>query len=130
MIPELPRQPMPDWLAAATDPLGNLPIRRLLADSVYYPSCSFDGQPIKYLGGNFHSFVYVDYGVERAEMIDQLSNFRGYRVLAYRDVTPHELTPHGWTPIHPTRADGDPNLHRGWIKSPFGVWAILERTND
>jgi len=41
MIPELPRQPMPDWLAAATDPLGNLPIRRLLADHFIQPGHGF-----------------------------------------------------------------------------------------
>ena len=130
MITEIPQQPMPDWLAGITPPLGDLPLKEILAGSVYYPACRYDGEPIQFLAGNFHSFIYVDYGVGRAATIEQLSTFRGYRILGYRDVAPRELTPCGWQPIDPTPADGNPQLHSGWLREPFGIWAILKRKDD
>ena len=57
MIPEIPTQPMPDWISNASAPLPELCIREVLSGSVYYPACEFDGDPVKYLAGNFHSFV-------------------------------------------------------------------------
>ena len=130
MIPELPEQAMPDWLTDVDPDLGPLPIRDVLISSVYYPSCGFDGSPVQYLGGNFHSFIYVNYGVERQQMISNLGTFKGYSLLASRDVTPDELTPYGWTPTFPTPEDGNPQSHAGWIKPPFGVWSVLERTEE
>ncbi|WP_295393233.1 hypothetical protein [uncultured Thiodictyon sp.] len=130
MISELPVPPVPSWLSVVATPLGDLPIHDMLSGSVYYPSCEFDGQPIKFLAGNFYSFVYVDYGVERDKMVGQLDSFRGYNLLAYRNLTPQELTPHGWTPVQPTPADGNPQSHMSWLKAPFGVWAILQRNKE
>jgi hypothetical protein len=107
-----------------------LPIRDLLEGSVYYPACGFDGDPVKYLAGNFHSFVYVNSGVERNQLIDQLRTFCGYRVLTYRDVHPEELVPDGWSPEYPGPADGNPRSAQRWIRPPFGIWAILQRDDD
>ncbi len=127
MIPEIASKPLPTWLADATDPLGYLPIRDVLTDSVYYPACGFDCNPVRYLAGNFSSFVYVDYGVGREALIENIHGFRGYRVAARRDVTERELTPDGWTPQPPQCADGNPQVRTDWVKAPFGVWAIQER---
>ncbi len=37
MIPEIPTQPMPDWISNASAPLPELCIREVLSGSVYYP---------------------------------------------------------------------------------------------
>jgi len=81
----LPVQPAPDWLIHMTpermarDPF---PLHDLLSQSLYYPSSSFDGDPIAYLGGNNHSFVYVDYGEERDGLLKALKEpgLLGYRI--------------------------------------------------
>ncbi len=130
MIPEIPTQPMPDWISNASAPLPELCIREVLSGSVYYPACEFDGDPVKYLAGNFHSFVYVDYGVGRDSLLQNLDGFRGYRILAHRDVTERQLTPNGWTPQFPRPSDGDPRSRADWIKPPFGVWSIHERREE
>ena len=117
MIPDLPTQPLPDWLQNAACPLGEIPLDELLSGSVYYPAAQFDGQPVRFLAGNFHSFVYVDYGVGRNAMVEQLTTFRGYATLAYRDVTQGELTPRGWQPQYPGPADGE----RVFSNGPLGI---------
>jgi hypothetical protein len=99
-------QPAPDWLIQMTpermarDPF---PLHDLLSQSLYYPSSSFDGDPIAYLGGNNHSFVYADYGEERDGLLKALKEpgFLGYRILCHRPVLEAELTPMGWSPVFP-----------------------------
>jgi hypothetical protein len=132
-IAYLPVQPAPDWLMQMTpermarDPF---PLHDLLSGSLYYPSSSFDGDPIAYLGGNNHSFVYVDYGEERDGLLKALQEpgFLGYRVLCHRPVLEAELTPKGWSPVIPNG-----RLRRplpGWVRPPFCEWIILERNAD
>jgi len=131
--PYLPVQIMPEWLARMTpekmlrDPL---PLQDMLAGSLYYPSSSFDGDPVAYLGGNHHSFVYVDYGEERNGLLTALEEpgFLGYRVLCHRPVLEVELIPSWWSPPIP-----DGRLRRpppGWVRPPFCEWVILERNAD
>jgi hypothetical protein len=106
------------------------PLHDILSGSLYYPSSSFDGDPIAYLGGNHHSFVYVDYGEERNGLLAALEDpgFLGYRVLCNRPVLEAELTPNGWSPVIP-----DGRLRRpppGWVRHPFCEWVILQRNAD
>jgi hypothetical protein len=127
VLAELPTPDLPPWLAAAGNPLGALPIQSVLEGSVYYPACGVDGDPIKYLGGNFHSFVYVDYGVGRRALQDELETFRGYRVFASRPVREQELVPQGWTPRFPKGYVPQRSPLRSWIKQPFAEWILYER---
>jgi hypothetical protein len=122
MIAEIPASPEPKWLMSAAEPLGPLPLVELLQDSVYYPACGFDGDPIKYLAGNFHSFVYTDYGQDRAELIRRFGEFRGYRVLALRDVERQEIIP-GDLMLR----NGYPRRVSWWVRPWFAIWAIFER---
>ncbi len=145
------QQPIPDWIASANEPLGPLPLFELLDKSVYYPSCGLDGQPVKFLGGYFHSFVYVDYGVRRDDLLELLGEggrdrkqrafrdaiearqhlpFRGYRLVACRNVEKDELTPHGWFPHLLEPCDGNPPDRSPSGIPPFAVWSILERTES
>ena len=86
MLQGLPTPELPQWLTLAMNPLGELPIRFVLEGSVYYPACRVDGDPVKCLGAHFHSFVYVDYGIGRPALCEELKTFCGYRVFASRPV--------------------------------------------
>lgn len=127
VLAELPTVEVPPWLAAASSPLGELPIKALLEGSVYYPACHVDGDPIKYLGGNFHSFIYADYGTGRSALCEELETFRGYRVFASRPVLDSELVPQGWSPRLPAGYVPRRSPPRGWIKPPFAEWIVYER---
>ncbi len=131
MIFDLPVWPLPSWLAELNpegSTLAELPLRAILDGSLYYPSAHFDGAPVKYLAGNFHSFVYVDYGVERNEFLKAIRTpgFAGYHTLFTRDVSECELTPQGWVPCMPRPAD-ILRLDNMPIRPPFAVWSVFEK---
>ena len=72
---------MPLWLSRLTAESiqnGPFPLREILRSSLYYPASRFDGDPVKYLAGDIHSFVYVDYGEGKKH-----SNVR-YRLMGSR----------------------------------------------
>ena len=130
MIKELSSAPVPQWLLAASVNPAGLPLKEMLQNSVYYPASGFDGGPIRLLGGNYYSFIYVDYGVNEIKLLNELHEIRGYRPLFVRDVMQHELTPHGWVERIPKGLD-QREFRRppsGWIKPPFAKWVVLERT--
>jgi hypothetical protein len=134
MIPGIERRDPPKWLTSLTA-LDILPIREVLSRSLYYPSCGRDGDPVRYLAGFVHSFVFVDYGLEHdevwASLHDSHHGFRGYAPLACRNVLEHELTPQGWRALPPDPVrDGDPRRVRDHIKKPFAIWSVHERTRD
>lgn len=124
---------MPQWLADIV-PDVQLPLEQLLKGSLYYPSCGRDGDPVRYLGGFVHSFVYVDYGVNRNDLLESLRDphhrFQGYDIVMIRDVSEQELTPHGWHPVMPTPEDGNPEQYRDHIEKPFAIWCVLQRDRD
>jgi hypothetical protein len=122
MIPGIERQNTPEWLVRLVD-ADVLPIDSLLRNSLYYPSCGRDGDPVRYLGGLVHSFVYVDYGLEHDEVWSSLHHdrhgFTGYTIVHCRDVKENELTPHGWQPMLPDQRDGDPTLWKSLRRRPI-----------
>lgn len=132
MLNYFPEMAVPSWLAGLTassilsEPF---PLQQVLHDSLYYPSSGFDGDPVKYLAGNILSFIHIDYGRSKEELLTALQHpgFRGYELIASRAVTQEELTPRGWQPDPPTRGDGDPTRYRAWIKEPFCLWSIFQR---
>ena len=132
MIKELPVIQEPTWLSnvdPATVSDIEFPLGDILRDSLYYPSSGFDGDPVRYLAGNVASFIYVDYGRSREELVGALRapGFRGYELLAVRDVSEDELVPNGWTPSFPTPEDGDPWKYQRVMQTPFCLWGILQR---
>lgn len=158
MIPKIKRRPVPSWLKSLNN-LDELPIRDLLANSLYYPSCGRDGDPVRYLGGFIHSFVFVDYSFEHDEVLNSLHDahhrFKGYKVVYLRDVKEKELISDGcsltpsmvftlfccngrmkelqyndWRPIIPDYIDGNPLKYSDSIKEPFAVWAIHQRDEN
>lgn len=132
MLRQLKKTEVPSWLTNLTpeaikhDPF---PLHELLRESLYYPSCGFDGDPMKHLGGNVLSFIYVDYGHTRDAFMCAL-NFTGFDLVASRFVTENELAPDGWSPLELRRVDGDQLRYRDYVKEPFCVWSIFQRRGD
>lgn len=118
---------VPVWLSKLGDPFGPMPMPDLLRHCVYYPSAGIDGDPIKYLGKYFQSFVYVDYGVGEQRVLNELMNFRGYDLISNRQVCLDELVPHGWQPRELRPEDGNPTRNADTIKPPFAIWAVYNR---
>ena len=136
MINDLAAKNTPDWLEKIKPASFNetpLPLQNVLEESLYYPACNIDGVPIKCLGGNVHSFIYVDYGVSREKIASRLEgtkgvDFKGYHLVGIRDVTQEELTPNGWHPnVTLKYRDGKPDNYQYIHKSPFALWSVFER---
>ena len=121
------RESVPVWLSKLGDPLGPIPMPDVLRQCVYYPSAGLDGDPVKYLGRYFQSFVYVDYGVGEQLVLNDLPNFRGYDQISNRQVCEDELVPQGWQPPKLRREDGNPKRNASFIKPPFAIWAVYDR---
>jgi len=128
---QLYKRPMPTWLENLVS-LDYLPITELLKESVYYPACCFDNNPIYAYSGFSHSFVYVDPNISK-EPKDQL--LRGYRLKLSREVEKNELCFKPFRQILPTSIDGDleklvnnskvPEWN-GNNGAPFALWQIYE----
>ncbi len=128
----------PIWLSdvsTGTMHRSEFPLMKLLGSSFYYPSSAFDGDPVKFLAGNIHSFIYADYGRSEAEFLQALANpgFLGYEAIAARSVSAQELN---W-PEFPTHLDGSSTRGEfglikelGWIEQPFCAWIIFQRCSD
>ena len=135
MINLLPTMKMHNWLKNINNEHQptEFPLNEILQDSLYYPASGFDGEPIRFLSGNIHSFIYVDYGKTEDEFNDEIANhgFYGYKLILSRDVKEKELTPHGWdqTPLSRVDEDGGRRewIYRNWIKKPFAKWLVFQR---
>ena len=135
MIDKIPMAATPAWLmrlSSTTMHQEPFPLREVLQDSLYYPGAGSDGKPVKWLAGHVHSFIYTDYGVSQSRFLAELKSpclgFSGYKIVGRRNVTLKELTPKGWAPRHPKSVDGNPRLWRDYIKTPFCIWVVLERS--
>jgi hypothetical protein len=130
MLSEIIAKPVPEWICNTSEPLRELPLVDILSGSVYYPASGVRGAPVKYLGGNFHSFVYVDYGIGRDRLVQNLDGFRGYQLVAFRDVTRGELIPNGWKQQYVRPSQCNLRHIMSLNSAPFGMWSIHERTKE
>ena len=152
MNPGMEARPVPEWLRDV-DQASEFPVRDVLQGSLYYPASGLDGDPIRYLGGFVHSFVYVDYGYSKDTVKESLFHhrrrFAGYRVKFLKDLKEADLVPNGWRPMLPDPArDGTPPVPPARHQSnstaedsgqwqppahgrveiqPFAYWAVHER---
>jgi hypothetical protein len=131
----LPIEATKDWLESITQRnIGKItfPLLGLLNRSFYYPSSGFDGDPIRHLGGNFKSFIYVDYGKSFEELDANLRNtgFRGYQIVAERIVKEQELAPNGWVIPNVELKDGDFSTCLMNRERFFCHWYIFELRGD
>ena len=124
---------LPKWLDDNDRPCFD---RKKFFDSrtVYYPGSGTDGQPVELcaLSHAAHTFIYVDYGVER-DRLDAFVNgreqcFRGYKIAHSEKVSEDALWPGGWTP-HVSESD----LRRSrnsCVVTWFGWFVVLNRRSD
>lgn len=133
MIREMEEAQCPQWLrviSAERIKHRPFPLSQVLEKSLYYPACELDGDPVKFLAGNVYSFVYVDYGVGRKNLLENLEwpqGFYGYELVGKTDLTENDLAPSGWRPILPTSHDGRPEQFRQYTKEGFASWVVFER---
>ncbi len=104
-----------------------VPLSEILTNSVYYPACGDDGDPVKYLGKQFQSFVYVDYGVGRDAVVQKLTQFTGYELEVSRELQRSDLVPNGWNPPPFARMHRIPDVVAQRIREPFAIWALYRR---
>jgi hypothetical protein len=73
---KLPFREMPDWLSdiSSTADMTKIPITDILTNSLYYPCSGRDGDPIKFLGGFIHSFIYADNGITLKQVELSINN--------------------------------------------------------
>ena len=104
-------QTLPEFLESVAESTfaGSLfPLQCLLDDSVFYPAAGFDGTPVRYLLPlGLQSFIYCDWSRSRNTLSEALdaTPFRGYRIIAERDIRYHELTANGFVPKPPLGVD-------------------------
>lgn len=127
------RTPVPKWLENF-HPNSQFPTEDFFRSRlIYYPGCGDDGHPLRLWGQSHsaHCFVFSDYGIERAEIEEKLTNpnaprhVLGYRTIHFADLRECEITPRGWTPHVSARP------RNSFAKyPPFSVWAVLERLEN
>jgi hypothetical protein len=129
---------MPKWLAElqlatpAALQARSFPRREVLMSSVYYPASGTHGDVIAKLAPVFHSFIYVDYGIDRQHLDLQLGQpgFRGYHLVGYKQLAQRELE--SPLPAPPIPARYNAVLQRAVRaplsgNAPYASWAILQR---
>ncbi len=114
---------------------GKLPLRDLLQNSLYYPSCGIDGGVIKdcnTLGRTFeiNSFVYSDYTTGAEAFNTEQNTFLGYHILGSRSVKMHELIPNGWKKEYPPHINLDDYLRYKDRWKVFSIWTVYERDDN
>lgn len=123
---------------------GVVPIKTLLENSVYYPACYDDGEPVKFFNERFaeygiQSYVYVDYGMQADTLSTLQDGFRYYHVFATRELKESDLVSHKWNPskylhyLSPeevARMAEVFRIHRIDPNNAFGRWIVYERDED
>jgi len=129
------REEMPDWLKEEKE-WKSFPREEFFRSRiVYYPGSGTDGHPVRVFGSTHaaHCFVYVDYGVTKADLEHELkedrNKFRGYRTRSRLSLREEDLAPRGWRAhIELSEAKRASMQHFARVsKSPYGFMDILER---
>lgn len=103
---------------------------------VYYPGHGRDGHPVKLFGSSHsaHCFIYVDYMVDKAAILDSLTNqdprfhrrFKGYNTIERLHLSQADLVPDGWKPN--VTLKNQSTFGRDITPfTPFGFLEVLER---
>lgn len=111
------------------------PIKEVLQNSFYYPSCGFDGGIVKdcnTLGRDFgiNSFIYCDYATGEKAFRKEQNTFLGYHILGSRSVTHLELIPNGWQPQFPPKFNLEEYQRYRDTWKPFINWVVYERDDN
>ena len=138
MIYAMPFKKTPEWLmdiASGKEDSG-FPLLNVLQNSLYYPACGLNGTPVKFLGGNIHSFIYADYGVKKIDFMNNLNGatnrcgFKGYHSIKQMELKFNDLAPSGWSPMIVPTQHLRLIQQRQQVGEPFGHWSIWKRKAD
>lgn len=110
---------------------GTFPLKSLLKDSLYYPSCDIDGELIRYCNMHFNrlgisSYVYADYASGRDRLMANLDTFRGYHLIATRELSPDDVEANKVLRMPKGIDREDYHRYQG-LWQPFGQWSVFER---
>lgn len=132
------KEATPEWLKKYQSG-DNLSFKEMMSSgrNLYYPGSGYDGQPIKTFNkAHFaHKFFYVDYGINKEQMVDELSKdnaLKGYKIIGVIEYQEQDLTPNGWKPHYePTEEEmRDMEVFSGEFKNPYCLVFIFERTEE
>ncbi|MGC8771396.1 MAG: hypothetical protein ACP5Q5_09115 [Brevinematia bacterium] len=90
MLKKLGKIEMPSWLSNSD---FNFEVNKVLDNSLYYPACYLDGDPVKFFMGNVYSFFYVDIRCRREDFIEEIQSrgFKGYYVIHHQRLKPENF---------------------------------------
>jgi hypothetical protein len=115
--------------------VGKFPLKEILDNSFYYPSCGFDGGLVRDCNTTGRelkivSFIYCDYATGEQAFRGEQNTFLGYQILGSRSVKHSELTPSGWLPQFPPNFNlQEYNRFKDTWK-PFINWTVYERDEN
>ncbi len=115
---------------------GPLPLKDILANSLYYAACETDGGVVKDCNTlnrdlGVKSFIYADYALGEDRLNQELNNFYGYTVFAKRNILKSELIPNGWNvTLPPGLTPQEYMIYCNQFKKPFAKWVIYERVPE
>jgi hypothetical protein len=115
---------------------GPLPLKDILANSLYYAACETDGGVVKDCNTlnrdlGIENFIYADYALGEARLNQELNTFYGYTVFASRNILQSELIPNGWTiTLPPGLTSQEYLIYSDQFKKPFAKWVVYERVPE
>jgi hypothetical protein len=102
-------------------------MKHLVEDALVYPGSGLDGSPVRQCNGALHSFIYLDYGTPKAEVLSALTKQRKTGT----GFAHHHLV--GLVEFDPTnsiaKADRRFIHHRSkanGAETQFAIWAVYE----
>ena len=102
-------------------------MKHLVEDALVYPGSGLDGSPVRQCNGAIHSFIFLDYGTRKAEVISELkrqrktgTGFAHHRLVGMTEFDPTPLV----AEANPAFIHQEGNIHQ--TQPPFGIWAIYE----
>lgn len=109
-----------------------VPVEDLLTDSLFYPACGTDFDPIGCLCQNVSRFVYADYGTPVSRVRRALANgpgVPGYHLERWCPLPIQELAPAGWLrpPLEARRRVACLPGRLPGFRRPSAAWFVLRR---
>jgi hypothetical protein len=133
MVTALTKIDTPKWLAFAAS--GKVvpqdfvvPLRSILADSLYYPCGGFDRSPIELFSGNILSFVYVDYWIEKRQYLESIPRMLlGYREIFHKELSYDDVNQNSSFPFEKPPRLIDQILHNQKRFPFFCCWGVWKK---